>query len=98
MDGALTAWFESGRAIDVVLAVFLLEALWLVLSGRMRALAVAAALLPGAVMVLALRVVVADGSWLWVALLLTVAFPVHLADLVHRGVIGRGRAARSPLA
>lgn len=98
MDGPLSAWFESGRAIDVVLAVFLLEGLWLVLSGRMRPAAAAAALLPGVAMVLALRVVVADGSWLWVALLLTAALPLHVADLAQRGVLRRGRSARAPQA
>ncbi|MCA3254843.1 MAG: hypothetical protein INF91_04405 [Alphaproteobacteria bacterium] len=61
----------------------------------MRWFAAAAALLPGVAMVLALRIVIADGDWLWVALLLTLAFPVHLADLVHRGVLRRGRTSRA---
>jgi len=92
MEAALGSLFASGRAIDIVLAVFVLEGLWLMLSGRMGMAAVLAALLPGAAMVLALRITVAGGDWLWVALLLTAALPLHLLDLANRGVLRRRRA------
>jgi hypothetical protein len=78
-------------AIDVVLAVMAAEALVLLALRRpvtrSRVLDVACALVPGALIVLALRVAVADGAFTAVALLLAAALPVHLADLRRRGLL-----------
>ncbi len=77
--------FATGHAADLVLAVFALEAIWLVRSGRMTARAAATALLPGAAIVLALRAALGGAGWPWIALLLAAALPLHLADLAQRG-------------
>lgn len=84
---ALFDWlFATGHAADLVLAVFALEALWLVRSRRMTTVSALTALLPGVAIVLALRAVLAGAAWPWVALLLAAALPLHLADLAQRGV------------
>lgn len=80
----LTAFFASGHAADLVLAVLAVEAALLLRAGR-PALDVALLLLPGACMMLGLRAALVGASWPWVALPLAASFPVHLADLVRRG-------------
>lgn len=80
----MSAFFASGRAADLVLAVLALEALWLVLRRGRRPSDVALALGPAACIVLALRVALTGGGWPPVALLLALSFPIHLADLRRR--------------
>ena len=41
-------------------------------------------LLPGALMLLALRAALTGMAWPWIALALMASFPAHLADLVRR--------------
>lgn len=41
-------------------------------------------LLPGALMLLALRAALTGMAWPWVALALAASFPVHLMDLARR--------------
>ncbi len=82
-------FFASGRAVDVVLLVVLLEALLLtILSLRARgsfaALEIVLALLPGVLLLLALRAALLQLSWAWVAFFLLLSFPAHLADLRRR--------------
>ncbi len=74
----------SGRAVDVVLAVIALEYVWLVARGR-SPLAVALALIPGALMLLALKAALGDWSWMWIAGGLAASGLVHAADLKRRG-------------
>lgn len=80
------AWlFASGRAVDVVLAVIVLELVWL--TAR-RGWSLGDALLrlgPGALMLVALRAALTAADWRWIALALLLSFPVHLADLRRRG-------------
>ena len=79
------AWlFASGHAIDIVLAVIALE--WLVLVGRLRwrGLDATLCLLPGAMMLLALRAALTGMGWWWIAALLLGSFPLNLADLARR--------------
>lgn len=80
----LTAFFASGHAADLVLAVLAVEALILQRAGR-GAIDVALLLLPGACMMLSLRAALIGASWPWIALPLAASFPVHLADLMRRG-------------
>lgn len=75
--------FASGHAVDLVLAVMMLEGVWLIARKR-PVVTVLLTLMPGAFMVLALRAALADLPWYWIALPLTVSLPVHLADLRHR--------------
>jgi hypothetical protein len=82
--------FESGHAADLVLAVLLLEYLWLTLAKGRAAGEVAAILLPAAMMMLALRAALTGAAWPWIALPLAAAFPIHLLDLArHRAVTNR---------
>jgi hypothetical protein len=80
----LAAFFASGHAADLVLAVLAVEAVILLRGGR-PAIDVALLLLPGACMMLGLRAALVGASWPWIALPLAASFPVHLADLVRRG-------------
>ncbi|MGG5811054.1 hypothetical protein [Falsiroseomonas sp. CW058] len=82
-------FFASGRAADLVLLVMAAEAAlllaWRRRSGRGPSPgAVMALVLPGAALVLALRVALTGGWWGWVALCLLAALAAHLADLRGR--------------
>jgi hypothetical protein len=77
-------FIASGRAIDVMLVVLLIELVWLVVRGR-EPMSVALALLPGALIVIALRGAVTGADWWWIAAPLAASLPVHLADLRRRG-------------
>lgn len=60
------------------------ELAWLT---RWRGWPVAAAvlrLLPGALMLLALRAALTGAGWPWIAAALAASFPVHLADIARR--------------
>lgn len=81
MSDALAAFFASGHAVDVVLAVLGLEACWLVARRRVDVLS---ALLPAIPMLLAVRVALTGGGWPWVAGLLMLSLPAHLYDLRRR--------------
>ena len=41
-------------------------------------------LLPGALMLLALRAALTGAGWPWIALALAASFPAHLADIARR--------------
>lgn len=76
----------SGRIVDVILIVLALEvvglALWRRVRGRpIRLAAIAAAALPGACLLLALRGALTGAEPWWIALWLAVSFPAHLLDL-----------------
>jgi hypothetical protein len=79
----VAAFFTSGHAVDLVLAFMAIEAIILIAMKR-RALTVVLTILPGAVMMLALRAALTGVGWQWVAIWLTVSLPLHLADLRHR--------------
>jgi hypothetical protein len=83
---------ESGRAIDIVLAVIVIEAIVLIGAMRRPWLATLLALLPGACLLLALRAAVTGASWQWIALWVTLSLPVHLADLAIRTKKGPAQA------
>jgi hypothetical protein len=82
----LAAFFTTGHAVDLVLAVMAVEAIILIMTKR-RTLSVVLTILPGAAMMLALRAALTGGDWQWVAIWLTVSLPLHLADLRHRKLI-----------
>lgn len=82
MNDHTLAWlFASGIAADVVLVVIALEALWLRLGRRWQIVAIMCRLMPGLLMMLALRAALTGQGWVWIALPLTLSFPFHLADL-----------------
>lgn len=75
--------FASGHAIDIVLAVLVLEYVVLVAVARWRAGDGALRLLPGALMLVAVRGALTGLNWRWIALPLLLSFPIHVADLVR---------------
>ena len=84
----MTWLFASGHAVDIVLGVIAIEFGWLVTRGGWPARYAALRLLPGALMLLALRAALTGAGWPAIALPLLVSFPIHLADLRRRGGIG----------
>jgi hypothetical protein len=86
----ITTFFASGHAIDVILAVMVLEFAWLAWRAgegkrRARMAALIFALAPGALLALALRCALIGVAWPAIALLLAASFPFHIADLRRRG-------------
>lgn len=77
----MDAFFASGRAIDFVLLVLGAEFFWLSTRGGWRARDAALRLLPGALLLLALRAAVTGADWRWTALFVSLSLPAHLADL-----------------
>lgn len=75
--------FARGHAVDIVLAVLGIEAVWLAARGRKLA-DIALLMLPAVAILLALRGALTGASWHWIALPLALSFPVHLADLRRR--------------
>ena len=55
---------------------------WLVRGCDWRFGAALLRLLPGALMILALRAALTGAGWPWIALALACSFPAHLADLM----------------
>lgn len=81
-------FFASGRAVDIVLAVLAVEAIWLRLRSNLWA-DIIPALLPAVLMMIALRAALTGLAWPFVSLPLILAFPVHLCDLRRRGMLRR---------
>jgi hypothetical protein len=79
-------FFASGHAVDVVLAVLVVEAIWL--KARNNAWGdILPALLPAVLMMLALRAALTGMAWPFVSVPLALAFPVHVYDLHRRGML-----------
>jgi chromate transport protein ChrA len=81
--------FASGRLIDLILGLVLIEAIALTLLYRLTGKGVAirdwvGLLLAGVFLLLALRVALTDAGWIWIGLWLGLAFIAHLADLAMR--------------
>lgn len=81
-ETAMSGFFASGHAIDLVLGFLALEVL--VLMRRSGALTAVLAALPGAFLLLALRAALTGAPWPWVALWISLSLPAHLADLARR--------------
>jgi hypothetical protein len=79
-------FFASGRAVDVVLVVLLVEAIWLRWRGSIWA-DIAPTLLPAVLMMIALRAAVTGMAWPFISIPLALAFPVHLYDLRRRKMV-----------
>lgn len=67
-----------------MLAVIAGEWLWLVARGGWSKGTATLRLLPGALMMLALRAALTGLGWPWIAAWLALSFPAHLADLRRR--------------
>jgi hypothetical protein len=77
-------FIASGRAIDVILALMVLESVWLIRRRRAPARDILLGLAPGAALLLALRVALVGGPPLAIAGLLALSLPIHLADIARR--------------
>lgn len=67
----------------------LVELVWLTTRCGWRTRDAKLRLLPGALMMVALRSALTGAAWPWIAVPLMMAFPVHLADLRRRGETGK---------
>ncbi|MGQ3230786.1 MAG: hypothetical protein ACT6R2_18060 [Blastomonas fulva] len=85
---AVSAFFASGHAADLILAVLAAEFVWLAMRGG-KPLDVALALGPAVFIVIALRGALTGADWPLIALPLMLSFPVHIADLMRRGMVGK---------
>ena len=84
MSAAATWLYAQGHAVDLILGVLLVEAVWLVRWRGWAPGAAALCLLPGAALLLAVRAALIGLAWPWVALALALSFPAHLADVMLR--------------
>lgn len=80
----MIAFFASGHAVDLVLGVIAVEAIWLILSKRMTLWSTVLALGPGVCILLGVRAALVGSDWWWVSLALAASFPLHLLDLRRR--------------
>lgn len=85
----LGAWFASGRIVDAILALVVVEAVLLIAyrarTGRGVPTAdLLANLAAGATLLLALRIALTGGAWTSVAAALAAALVAHLLDLSRR--------------
>lgn len=80
----MTWLFAGGHAVDIVLAVMAAEAAWLVKARSWPAADALLRLLPGALILAALRAALTGMGWPWVALPLALSFPAHLVDISRK--------------
>lgn len=80
----IAAFFASGHAADLVLAVLAIEAVWLKLAMGWGAARIIGLVGPAVFIVLALRAALVGAGWEWVAVLLALSLPLHLIDLRRR--------------
>jgi hypothetical protein len=89
MGDVMAELFASGRIIDLILGLVVVEvmalALWRRRFGKGPALGgLAANLASGGFLLLAVRAALVDAAWEWVALALLGSLLAHLADLYGR--------------
>jgi hypothetical protein len=85
----MSEFFSSGRVVDLILAVLLLEVVALTAwrrhgSIRTSLAKLVVAALPGVFLLLALRAALNGAGWMWMALWLFASFPAHIADIWRR--------------
>lgn len=88
MPAVLSQLFESGRIIDLILALvaaeFVLLAVWARLRGVMSLWDVAGLIAPGVMLMLAVRSALVEAAHTKTAAMLAAAFVFHLLDLARR--------------
>lgn len=80
----IEAFFASGHAADLILAVLAGEAVWLRAGRGWRWRAIAGLIGPAVLIVLALRGALTGAAWWWIAVPLAASLPLHLMDLAAR--------------
>ena len=83
-EPAMSGFFASGHAVDLVLGFVALEVLVLGLWARVGLRRALEAILPGLLLLLALRTALTGAHWTWTALWLALSLPAHLADMARR--------------
>jgi uncharacterized integral membrane protein len=85
---AVQDFVVSGRAVDVVLLVIAIEFVVLVVLARedraQAAMKWFFALMPGVLLLVALKAALVGAGWPWVTLWIAASFPFHLIDLMRR--------------
>ena len=81
-------FFASGHAVNVVLLVLLVEAVWLKMRGNVWT-DIIPALLPAVLMMIALRAALTGMAWPFISIPLALAFPVHIYDLRRRRMLAK---------
>jgi hypothetical protein len=81
--------FATGRIIDIILALVVLECVAVVAAYRLglagvRPRALLPTLASGLLLLLALRAAIADAGWILIAAPLTLALVAHVIDLAER--------------
>ena len=76
--------FDSGRIVDFILLVMLVEMAVLTATRRMRLPDVVFLMLPGACLLLALRGALVGAPWPMIAMALAASFVAHIVDVVRR--------------
>jgi membrane protein required for beta-lactamase induction len=84
----MNEFFASGHAVDVVLAVLAIEAIWLKLRSNSW-VDILPALVPAVLMMVALRAALTGMAWPFISLPLILAFPVHVYDLRRRQMLSK---------
>jgi uncharacterized membrane protein (UPF0136 family) len=80
----LQSLVESGRAIDIALAVLFVELIVLGVMRKRSAWPLIVGLVPGLCLMMAVRAALTGASWQLVALWVAVSLPLHLVDLRYR--------------
>ena len=85
----MEALFTSGRIVDLIIALMIIEGvvLFLYRRGTGRGIAPAALMInlaAGGSLLLALRAALAGASWPWIAACLLLSLLAHLGDLAQR--------------
>ena len=85
----MSALFSTGRVVDLIFAFIFLEAVYIAVhrgkTGRgVRLREIAAGMLAGVFLLLALRCALVGERWPWIATWLLAALIAHLADLAGR--------------
>lgn len=80
----MSAFFASGHAVDLILAIMAVEAAFLLTTRRMTSYALLLVFGPGVCILLGARAALVGADWWWISLALAASFPLHLLDLRRR--------------
>ena len=89
MNEALAQFFLSGRAVDLAIAITVMEGVVLAFYHRVTGRGVAPKqyvlnVMSGLCLMLALRLALTGSAWLWVALSLSMSGVIHAVDMASR--------------
>jgi len=94
----MAQWFASGRIMDLILGVAVLEAVLVLALWRGKRWPLVSNLLAGFCLMLAVKAALVGADWGWIAACLAGALPAHLSDLFDRFQQAHDTAQRRPQA